>query len=451
MVLLSLPAYLRHRIGNVYLAGVVPGPSKPSLDQINKLLTHLVDDLESLWLTGAIFKTPSCPGGLHVRCALIPLVCDMPAAHEVAGFSSYNSSHFCRICLLTLSDIDNIDVNSWPLRSFDNHIVEALKWRDAADEAERAEIVDTHGLRYSVLLRLSYWNAVLFTVIDSMHALLLGLLETHCRTLWGMSDKSEDFDGVRQPHRAENDPTNSHLSPEHQSVLEAMASLESRVKTSTSPEDKARKVLQKINLESLKDLCRKASVSFDGTKRHLWESLKKWQGLTGPARKAVLGKSTLTTIWSDQKTITTPSWLGRAPKFAGSTSHGKLKADEWRNLCSISLVYSLTKLWSNSEERYQQMLENFMHLITMINMSHLRIIDHETIELYRSSTLAYLAGVKTLFREQTLVPNHHAALHLPDLLKRFGPVHAWRTFAFERYNGIMQSLNHNSRIGVCLL
>ncbi|KZT32551.1 hypothetical protein SISSUDRAFT_993965, partial [Sistotremastrum suecicum HHB10207 ss-3] len=78
MVCLSLPFDLRYLVENVYLAGVIPGAPKPSLQDINKLLTHLVDDLEVLWRTGANYVTSLSPNGRHVRCALIPVVCDMP-------------------------------------------------------------------------------------------------------------------------------------------------------------------------------------------------------------------------------------------------------------------------------------------------------------------------------------------------------------------------------------
>ncbi|KZS95025.1 hypothetical protein SISNIDRAFT_409168, partial [Sistotremastrum niveocremeum HHB9708] len=157
---------------------------------------------------------------------------------------------------------------------------------------------------------------------------------------------------------------------------------------------------------------------------------------------------TLKAIWEDQKTITTPSWLGRAPKQAGSAAQGKLKADEWRSFCCVTLVFSLNRLWGNGTDRYREMLDHFMELVNMVNMAHFQELNEATIESYRLSTIAYLTGIKSLFPDQTLVPNHHASMHLPELFRRFGPVHAWRTFAFERYNGMMQSINHNSRIGM---
>ncbi|EGG05695.1 uncharacterized protein MELLADRAFT_107407 [Melampsora larici-populina 98AG31] len=61
-----------------------------------------------------------------------------------------------------------------------------------ARPSERQKIFENHGVRYSVLLELDYWNLIDFQVVDSMHNLLLGLLNWHCRRFWAMQDDEED-------------------------------------------------------------------------------------------------------------------------------------------------------------------------------------------------------------------------------------------------------------------
>ncbi|KZS86464.1 hypothetical protein SISNIDRAFT_394410, partial [Sistotremastrum niveocremeum HHB9708] len=156
---------------------------------------------------------------------------------------------------------------------------------------------------------------------------------------------------------------------------------------------------------------------------------------------------TLQAIWDDQETIVTPSWLGRAPKYAGSAATGTLKADEWRNFCSVFLVFSLIKRWAGSTPRHKELLENFMHLVSLTELASLRSTTPEIIDAYEVHILAYLKGHKKLFLHKHFVPNQHTALHLGHFLKRFGPVHSWRAFPFERYNGMMQSINTNSKLG----
>ncbi|KZS87331.1 hypothetical protein SISNIDRAFT_419759, partial [Sistotremastrum niveocremeum HHB9708] len=156
---------------------------------------------------------------------------------------------------------------------------------------------------------------------------------------------------------------------------------------------------------------------------------------------------TLPRVWQDDASVITPSWIGRAPKFAGTAATGTLKADEWRNFFTISLVFSLPKQWHDASDRYQALLENFMHLVACIEYASLRTINEKTIAAYEAHTLAYLRGHLDLFRDKVLSIYQHSSLHLPDFMRRFGPVHAWRAFPFERYNGVMHSINTNHKIG----
>jgi len=56
----------------------------------------------------------------------------------------------------------------------------------------------------------------------------------------------------------------------------------------------------------------------------------------------------------------------------------------------------------------------------------------------------YLGAFPGKHRDQ---PNLHAALHLPELLLKFGPVHAWWAYAFEQLIGHLQQTNTNQKIG----
>ena len=55
---------------------------------------------------------------------------------------------------------------------------------------------ESHGVRYSELLRLPYWDPTTFTILDTMHAMFLDNLKRHCRTIWGMDVKFQDGDGT---------------------------------------------------------------------------------------------------------------------------------------------------------------------------------------------------------------------------------------------------------------
>ncbi|KAI0822496.1 hypothetical protein BC628DRAFT_1281695, partial [Trametes gibbosa] len=179
----------------VYLVGIIPGPGKPSLAQINHCLKPLVDELLVFWESGIFFsRTAKFVTGRLVRCALVPLVCDLPAARQTAGFGAHNAKYFCSVCNLEHSDIDNLDMASWPPRTAEAHRKAAWEWKAKESVAQREAAFKENSTRWSELLRLPYWDPIRYTVIDSMHNHYLGLLKHHCRSIWGMSISAEDED-----------------------------------------------------------------------------------------------------------------------------------------------------------------------------------------------------------------------------------------------------------------
>ena len=140
-VCLNLPPEHRYHVENMFLVGVIPGPSKPSLHEINHLLRPLIDDLLDCWEPGVWYtRTPTYPNGHRARCAVVPLVCDLPAARQMAGFASFSCLRFfCSFCQLHLDDIDDINHSAWGHRSHADHRHWAMKWRDAESEHEREE------------------------------------------------------------------------------------------------------------------------------------------------------------------------------------------------------------------------------------------------------------------------------------------------------------------------
>jgi hypothetical protein len=195
MVLLNLPKDQRFKYKNMYLVGVIPGPSKPSLEQINHALSLLVRELLEFWKGIYYTRTYKFPNGRFSKGAMIALVCDMLAARQVAGFGSVTSTFFCTFCLLTIQDIENLQKHTWPERVLHDHLDCARKWRDSPNKRGRERLFRLHGIRWSALLDLPYWNPMLFTVLDSMHAAFLGLFQTHCRKVWRIDVSVEGGDG----------------------------------------------------------------------------------------------------------------------------------------------------------------------------------------------------------------------------------------------------------------
>lgn len=208
MICLNLPRSIRYKEENIYLVGIIPGPHEPSLHEINYLLTPLVDELLEFWDPGFFYShTPAHPEGRWIRCALVPLVCDLPASRQMCGAAHYTSECFCSYCWQELKDINDLDYSKWEPRTMDCHRMAGESWLRAPTKAKRDSIYAEFGTRWSELLRLPYWDPVKFTVIDPMHGFYLRIIAHHCREIWGMDSSLPDAEFRRK----EADPTEQEL------------------------------------------------------------------------------------------------------------------------------------------------------------------------------------------------------------------------------------------------
>lgn len=158
-------------------------------------------------------------------------------------------------------------------------------------------------------------------------------------------------------------------------------------------------------------------------------------------------------IHLDIKNMTTPSWMTSVPYNLGSASHGKLKADQYRVLGLTYIPISLVRLWGNAvvgderSERCRKILDVTISLLSAVAIASSRATSHISAKLYLQHMQAYMTGVQSLFPEYRFRPNHHMALHLHEYLVRYGPVHAWWTFPFERVIGMLQRIPTNYKEG----
>jgi len=172
----------------------------------------------------------------------------------------------------------------------------------------------------------------------------------------------------------------------------------------------------------------------------------------------LLTKSQKHQIQHDISATTRPTWQAHLPDNFGDASHGKLKADQWRTSIEFDLPVSLARFWSQQEfsedggtSNHLELLDNTMHLAAAVFWATSRHTSPRHVERYMEHMIAYIRGILHLFPQHNLRPHHHNALHLGELLLRFGPVHGWWTFPFERLIGKLQKINSNSKPGKMLL
>ena len=184
----------------MFLTGVIPGPRKPSLSDINHSLKLLVDVLLEFFKPGVLYsRTARHKQGCRVRAILVPVVSDMLAARQAGGFASPTATYFCMCCNLKVQDIENLDKHSWPPRDVIEHVKVVKQWRDAESLDKQNVNFQNCSIRWSPLLQLPYWDPILFTAIEPMHVFDAGLFQTHCRQVWGIDTSNPGGGGTVSP------------------------------------------------------------------------------------------------------------------------------------------------------------------------------------------------------------------------------------------------------------
>ncbi|KAH9944944.1 uncharacterized protein BXZ73DRAFT_73189 [Epithele typhae] len=106
---------------------------------------------------------------------------------------------------LCLSDINNLSRSTWATRTWRRHFEIARSWCDAPTVAARTVIFKEHGIRWSELLRLPYWDPTRYAVVDAMHNLFLGQVRHHFRDVWGL-DVKDQKEGKKTRELAQHTP-----------------------------------------------------------------------------------------------------------------------------------------------------------------------------------------------------------------------------------------------------
>jgi len=192
MACLNLPLSIRYKPENLYLAGIIPGPREPHLTSLNHYLQPLIADMAASWIKGTYFsRTASSLHGRLTRSAIIAVVCDLQAARKVAQMSPPKSHFYCSRCkCYHLKTLGRVDAEKWECRDVGAIRSHARNWKDALSSADQDKIFAAHGVRWSVLWELPYWDPTHQLVVDSMHCLFEGLVKHHVKTVLALTSAS---------------------------------------------------------------------------------------------------------------------------------------------------------------------------------------------------------------------------------------------------------------------
>lgn len=191
MACINLPPELRYKSENMYVAGIIPNDG-PTRTELNYYLCPIIDIFVISWSDGVRFSRTALHSDGHLcRYAVVAVVNDLPSARQTAAMASHSSHFFCSVCqCYHQSNLGRSDYAQWKLLDMQLLCTQAEKWRDASSIRERNDIFSSHGVRWSELWRLPYWNPVRQLIVDAMHGVLERVVHAHFREALELSSQA---------------------------------------------------------------------------------------------------------------------------------------------------------------------------------------------------------------------------------------------------------------------
>ncbi|KAG1853463.1 hypothetical protein DFJ58DRAFT_841643 [Suillus subalutaceus] len=103
-----------------------------------------------------------------------------------------------------------------------------------------------------------------------------------------------------------------------------------------------------------------------------------------------------------------------------------------------------------ADKEINNIQESMVLLATAIHWGTSHVTSPHHAQQYTTYMRAYLECTQEIFPRHSWRPNHHAALHIREFLLRYGPMHNWWMFLFERIIGALQKTNMNYKIDECM-
>ena len=168
----------------------------------------------------------------------------------------------------------------------------------------------------------------------------------------------------------------------------------------------------------------------------------------------------------DQQSSRYPLGLDKPPLNWGTSQHGKLSADQWGVVATVSLVITLVRCWGYNadlpvslsaaesakeltlRQRKLCMLYNFTDLVKASLMAHNRVTSQQHADSYSYHNHRFFQKALALYPAFQIKPAGHISMHFAEFLRSLGPSHAYKVPGFERMNFEMQSTKTNRKLGM---
>ncbi|RXW14351.1 hypothetical protein EST38_g11510 [Candolleomyces aberdarensis] len=437
----NLSPHLRYRTANLILCGIMPGPKEQGPDECQRFCRVLVNELIRLWERGAVIATPSTPEGRLVRVILLCICCDKPAAHKLGGFGSHSHTFFCTRCWIRQSE--KADPRSFLKDGFrprhdHEHRMHGEAYANLTTTKAREDFTKLNAARWSEFARLPYFDMVRSIIIDPMHNLLLGLVKTHFYHIWVQGKILRPTKELRMLHGILADM------PSYLGRLPSLVGIPAGGSLTADQWMLMATVIAPIAIPKIWHVYmsdpaaarvqRAATIQARLDKKAEARKQKQQKSKASGNTPAALETAPPSAIPAAANTSASSTGKKKRARVAKSSTHGANKPEPEEEELAACL--------------HPDDPANFMKLCEALRLLLSREISDRQIDEAERLLSAYCSELVTLYGADVIRPNHHYAIHTPDCLRDFGPLHGFWTFLFERLNKVLKSYKTNNQSGV---
>ncbi|KAF8670090.1 hypothetical protein RHS04_08678, partial [Rhizoctonia solani] len=421
MCIANLPPDLRNRPENKILVGVTPGPHEPNVDTINNFLKPMVSELLELWKEGMSITHPD--GTLEVVfAALVACACNTPAARKVGGFPGTGARYPCTACWCSHKEFDRYN-KKFPRRSRKEHKCASKAYKLLPNKTQKENFISADfqkdkpgGYRYSVLLRLPYWDPSTMVIVDPMHCLFLGLVDFQFHKIWVEMDHLRqgkelkelqnmiDSASTIRPRHCGRPPVGIGTSSAGSLTSDPLRSL------ATIDLPIAIPILwDKVDISSVEQQTHKAWAKLKEAEEKKKAKLRKGDKVTRNAAKA------------RQRALTNTNPTTRPQKRQRTTRVGNQSGDsnsdlplDARDVANLEQTKEVDAEQRGFISWRLQDADGILLLSTAIKHLCSRTVRRESIKIGKERLIKYLAQTAELRGAERMRPNHHGSSHLPE-------------------------------------
>ncbi|KIJ57838.1 hypothetical protein HYDPIDRAFT_171515, partial [Hydnomerulius pinastri MD-312] len=423
-----------YRAENLLVSFMTPGPTEPTGAQLQNYLKLIVDDLLKLYDEGVIYHTQGHPEGRRVRVVLLGVICDHPAMCKMCGFADHGHKNApCPKCKVSKEKLfsDESLSNKFEPRSSEEHRRQCFEDKVLPTQEDHEEFFEEHGVRWTELARLPYFDLVRQCVIDPMHNLLLGIVKTQWYSQWILTPALR---ASTQARARELEMIHAFLHTVGPQVF--CLQFEAPLWAGKLPLRVGEPAGGSLTADEYKFA---ATTAWPVIIPVVWDSFIE------EAEKDYSTASKTFAKRQDQFLADYKAWKDRqdSPQGTTSTQKGKTKKGKTRaNDDQEPKPPNPPKVRMQHDEPV-----NFLRLSSALKIFCGSSIKLDTLSRAKSLLEEYLLEFKRLYGPEAMKPNFHWAVHLSEQILDYGPVYNFWAFLSERLNKVLKSSNSNNWTG----